>query len=415
MASTLTTFDFALKERYSPEKVETLCYSDRPLLAMLAKDTTLGGDVFVQPVIYGGPQGASGQLGASYMNKPRDGTGGNVSGAKFNVTIGEYFGNVVIGDKVIKASRGNVGAFLENKAAEMDMLYETMSDRMAKYLWSNGGNSIGLVAAGGISGQVVTLDNKEDILNFAVGMYIQADTVDGSSGTLHTGDTYVTAVNREDGKFTVNAVSDINNPTGLAAADYIFNLGDAGVTSTIVTGIGGWITSSSSPASLYGVTRTTDATYLAGVRVPTADLSGLGIEERLAKLVVRMTSRAKGPGPDAIFLNPENWQDLAIALQSRGVRPLEDKSTSFGFDAISLVAGGKTVKVYADRFAPEGTAFALKMGTWKLRSMGELFSPMNEDGLNMLRLVDANSYEFRLISYPALTCSAPGWNGRVPL
>jgi hypothetical protein len=33
----------------------------------------------------------------------------------------------------------------------------------------------------------------------------------------------------------------------------------------------------------------------------------------------------------------------------------------------------------------------------------------------MLRAATTNDYEYRLQSYPAVTCTAPGYNGRVAL
>ena len=244
--------------------------------ADLAKDTSLAGDICIVPLMIAPPAGVSGQLGASYLDLARDGTGGNVKGAKFAVPIGEYHGEVLIGDKVIMASRSNEGAFLEDKRAEIDSLYERMSDSLATYLYLNGGQALGEIAAGGITGEVATLTNKEQVANFYLGQYTQADTVDGTSGTLHAGYSYVTARDFEAGTVTFEDISDM---TGVAAGDFLFNLGDAGVTSTTITGLGGWITAASSGiSSLHGVTRSTDPTLLGGVRVASGDLTGLGVQ-----------------------------------------------------------------------------------------------------------------------------------------
>ena len=60
MPSTLTTFDFALKTRYTDQKVENLTMADRPLFAMTKRNEDLSGTSFVVPLIHVNPQGAAG-------------------------------------------------------------------------------------------------------------------------------------------------------------------------------------------------------------------------------------------------------------------------------------------------------------------------------------------------------------------
>src|SRR5688572_28074533 len=63
VASTLTTFDGLMKEKYEdPSIVEKLIYPENPLLAMLEKrgDTGMVGDVLPVPILYGLPQGIAG-------------------------------------------------------------------------------------------------------------------------------------------------------------------------------------------------------------------------------------------------------------------------------------------------------------------------------------------------------------------
>jgi hypothetical protein len=169
---------------------------------------------------------------------------------------------------------------------------------------------------------------------------------------------------------------------------------------------------------VYGIlvaTRLTDRVCLAGMAVPSADLTGKGIEERIQILGSRLTGRGMAPGADSYFLNPEDWQNLAIALQSRGERSLSDDSAKFGYEYLSVIAGAKKAKVYADRYFPSGVVFGLKKDVWTLYSLEELVHTLKGDSLEMLRKSDANDYEYRLVSYPGLGCSAPGHNGRAPL
>jgi len=407
MASTVTTFDFALKRRYTDKKVEDLTMEDKPFYAMVAKNTEFSGSATVVPLIHINAQGIAGSTRAVAQTNQT-----NVVGKTFLLTNGKYHGSVYIGDEVLEASRNNPGAFLDNKTAEVDSLYEQMSQDLALYLYSNGGNALGRRAS--ISGNIVTLTNSSDVANFEVGMTVVASTGDGSdvSHALLTGSTTVASVERSSGTVTLTSAAAL---LLFANNDYLFRQGDFfGNTGVVVMkGISAYIWSSDAPPALYGMTRTSDPTRLAGCRVPSAETSGKSIEERLQLLGAWMTGVYRAPGPDALFLHPLDWQALAIALQSSGIRPLEDDSTRFGFNVLNWAVGGKTVKVYNDPFCPRNTGFALRMQHWRLHSMGKLLHPIEKDGLTLLRGAAVDEYEYRLISYPVLECNAPGNNGRV--
>ena len=111
-------------------------------------------------------------------------------------------------------------------------------------------------------------------------------------------------------------------------------------------------------------------------------------------------------------MNPEKWQALADSLESRGTRDI-GKTAEFGYEYITIHAGGKSCKVFADAFCPVGTAFALHMDSIKLASLGKVPEVVNGDGLEMLRAATTNDYEYRLQAYPAFVVPAPGWCGRV--
>lgn len=411
MASTVTTFDFALKEWFNDERVKNTVFSDRPLLGMIRKETEFQGSGHPVPVIYKAPQGVSVALSDAQSNAT------NVGGAQFMVTAGDVTSSVEIGDKVIKASRANPGAFLQNKKAEIEGLYGMVSDTIAVALAGNGGMSLGRVSSAGWAANVATLTDKADIHKFHVGMVLVASANDGSDAahaTLGPGDTAtVTAVNLAAGTVTINAT-----PGSWGANNYLFRRGMffGNQAKFVMWGVQAYIwTDASPPPTIYSQARTDDRVRLAGMAVPAADLTGKGIEERIQILGSRMTGRGMAPGADCYFLNPEDWQSLAIALQSRGQRSLTDDSTSFGYQYLEVIAGAKRAKVYADRYFPMGVVFGLKLDTWTLYSLEKLIHPIKGDGLEMLRKATANDYEYRLVSYPGLGQNAPGHNGRAPL
>lgn len=417
MASTLSSFDAFLKQYYNPQKVENLTMAGKPFFAKIKKNEAIGGASagWIVPILYVNPQGVSNNL--ANAQTAAAGTGGNVQGVKWAISMGDYSGSVSIGDKVLMASRNNIAAFLEDRTTEIDGLYEQFSNSLSQYLWRNGGGATGQRASA--STNVITLVNPQDVFNFEVGEYVIAASDDGSAAAdnRRAGNTYVTAVDRINGTITLNSAAAI---TGFADNDYLFRLGDyaGSVVTTFMKGVDAFVTSSTTPGTLWGVTRTTDIQRLSGCKIATADTSGKGIEERIQLLGAYMAGRFRAmtaSGTYECYMHPEDWQNLAISMQARGTRSLTDSTTSFNFEYIELLAGGKRIKTYADPYIVKGTAYILRMENWVLGSMGELIRTLNGDGLTMLRAVSSNDYEYRLQSYPAVSCNAPGFQGRVGL
>jgi hypothetical protein len=416
MASTLTTYDALLKERYiDSDKVEKLVYPENPLFGMLEKkgDTGMMGDQMPVPFFTSLPQGQAAVLSTAQTNAT------NIDSDKWVITAGDYNASISIGDKVIEASRSNNGAFLENKVVEIDGLYEQYGENLSVYLWSNGGNSLGRVASIGPGANDITLVNTMDAQNFEVGMTTRESANDGSDSahTLLTGSTTVSGVNRATGVVTF---TDRTQYSSLAVGDYFFRSGDFGGSgsTTIIKGVQAFITPSDSPAALWGITaatRATDPQRYAGCRVDSVSLAGKTYEERIKKLFSQMTGRFKAKAPTAVFMNPEDFEILDTLMAARGQRALADESTQFGYTKIDVMTTSGRVPIYCDRHCPYGTAFAFRMANHWISSMGPLIKVVNGDGLTMLRAATANDYEFRIRSYPLYANNQPKNHGRVLL
>jgi hypothetical protein len=411
VASTLTTFTAFTKRVYTKAAVENLIGTDRPFLGMVQKTEDMEGESLTVPMITTVPQGIAGQSRATAQGNKT-----NVGGQKFVITLGEYFGNVDIGDKVLKATRSNFGAFLQNKKAEIDALYGNMADAMETYLWGNGGGSLGVISS--ISTDVITLTNPTDAYNFATNMSCTLSANDGSDSghTQQAGVFTIAGVNPGAGTITGTA-GEIAALTGESGGDYIFREGDFfGDTGTVVLqGLQKQLSGGVAPAALYGMTRTSDYARLAGCWVPAASLTGLNIEQRLQRLGTFMTGRFRSKAPTTWFLHPEDWEVLSFSLQSKGTRPLQDSSTKFGYEYLELISGGKRGKIYCASAAPKGIGWGLSMPNWWLGSLDKLIHVIEEDGLQILRNSTTDDYEYRLKSYPALWTNAPLYSGRVSL
>lgn len=416
--SSLTTFAALMKEKYEDSDiVEQLVYPQNVLLGMLEKrgDTGMVGNVLPVPYFTANPQGVSGTFADTQTIAAL--TAGNTVSHQFNIEAGDYYGDVEIGDKVLKMSRTNRGAFLSNKEVEIDGLWETAGESLNLYAWGNGGQSLGRIKA--ISGNQLTLENASDAANFEVGMLVVASADDGSVSThsLRSGSDAVDGINRATGVIDLDNVADITN---LAVGDYLFRkgdfFGDQGV--TVLKGVEAFITRTDSPAALWGVaaaTRAIDPQRHAGYRIDSNELIGKNIEERIRILCAQGTSRFKARPFTAGFLHPEDFVVLETLMSARGIRALEDEKTKFGYMKIDVVTGSGRIPIYCDRHCPRGHFFGLRMEDWWMSSVGELFHPQEEDGLVILRKHNSTSYEYRLLSYPLIACRAMKNSGRVPI
>lgn len=417
--TTVSQFDAFFKENYgNKERIQTLLYKDFPFLGYITKKTGVGnasGDQLIAPVIYGTPQGmavtrANAQTAAAT-------SGGATQAKKWIVPFGEYSASVILEDKLLKLAIADNGAYLEAKKLEIDNLYIGWSQTFSAYLLNGKARNLGAFTE---SSGVCTLSVPENIVYYSPGMLLQASANDGSAtahALLGSGSIgYVIAVNSNAGTFTVSATDggSAGTPTGWTGTMYAFRYGDFGGTTTpgvVCDGFGDWCPASDPTSTAFNnIDRTAAIIPFSGVRLTATEIAGQPLEWRIKRLVSRMATRGFGP-PDAVFLNPEKWQDLADALESRGIRDNIGKDATFGYQTIRVSAGGTFVDIYSDRFVPLTAVYALRKGAFALHTPEEFPAVLNGDGLTMLRKATTDDYEYRLKAYPA-TLATPGFLGR---
>lgn len=409
-ASTISQFSAFIKQYFNPQEVDNLTKCNRPLWGRINKNEDISGDPWIVPILYVNGQGL-----AAISHAKAQTNASNVKGDRFSIDVANYFASVSIGDKVMMATRNNAGAFLDNKTTEIEALYGSVGDAFATYCFRNGGGALGQISA--INGNAVTLTDRTAAFFFEFNQVLVGCQDDGTNTgtTPRAGSSAVTNVDRTNGIVTVASI-----PGAWQVGDFLFRDGDvvANTGTLLMHGISAFITATDSPGTLWGVTRTSDPQRLAGCRVPTNQLGGKGIEERIQLLGALMagTYRAMTASGDwEIYLHPEDMQTLNISLQAKGIRELTDDSTQFGYTYVDVYAGGMKMKIFADPFCQKGTIWMLYMKSWTLGSYGPPIKRVSGDGLELLRSATTNDYELRLTGYPEIVCNAPGRNGFVPV
>jgi hypothetical protein len=332
-----------------------------------------------------------------------------VQTSAFLVTRKRNYSLASLDNETVEASKNNAGAFLQYLETSMSSAMNSLSNQLAMQLYRDGSGAVGIHASESGSGPTtVTLSDANDIVNFEVGMQVQAWP---SGGAVRAATGKITAVNRESGTFT--CAEDLSTWT---ANDLISVKGNK---DAVLSGLQGWIPvgsgrSSALAASYYGVTRSTDSVRLGGVYL---DKSGSPIEEGIVDGLNKAIQIGDG-NFDVLMVNPMDFSTLEKALGSKVQRvqmSTEIKEGGIvrgvvGFNALEIYYAGGSVKVVADRFCPKGFAYALTLESLKFCSLGNAVRIFDQDGRPVLRSATADALTFRVFSYSNLYCTAPGKN-----
>lgn len=401
----LTAMNAALKELYNDQVVQNLVYRDNPFFAMLKKKTDFEGKYKPIPIITGASQGRSSTFSTAQTNQSA------VQIESFFLTRKSDYSIAQIDNQTMLASRSNKGAFLEAAKTAIDGAIRSITLSISSSLFRSGTGSIGQIATGGITSGVITLSDPNSVVQFEKNMVLQANATDGgSSPRAALG--YVVAVDRTAGTVTVSTSMGgaAASPALWAAGDYLLVQGDLNVKPS---GLAAWLPSAAptSGDNFYGVDRSVDPTRLAGIRY---DGSAQSIEEALvdaSNLLAR-----EGGQPDVCIMSFASYSALIKALGTKVQYIDVEGPAKIAFRGVQITGANSQIRVFPDRNCPAQTAYLLTMSSWSLEGLGEV--PMinkSPDGLEMLRVSNADAGELRVSAYYNLACQAPGWNARVTL
>lgn len=312
----------------------------------------------------------------------------------------------------------------------MDTGFRNISNDLALDLYGDGSGARGFISS--ITTGVIVLANSASVVNFEVGMTLVSFSISSTTATQSTSAAlgYIIAVNRSSGTVTVSATAggSAGTPTNWSTSfpylavqgDVSFASGGLAAGSALkVSGLAAWLpfTAPGSSDSFWGVNRSTDVTRLAGVRF---DGSGESIEEALidaSSLVAR-----EGGMPDMAFMNFGSYAALEKSLGSK-VQYVDVKhdEADIAFAGIRIHAPYGPITVIPDKNCQslDGSplCYLLQMDVIKFRSLGKAphILTYGLEGLEGLRVGNADALEIRIGYYGNLVDCAPGWSCVVKL
>lgn len=375
------------------------------------------------PLEYGNPAGRS----HTFANAQNQQTASDVV-SFFVYAISDYQ-IITITNLLLEQTKSNAGAFIDEASRTLDNGFRNISNNMAFELFAGGTASRGTISAAGVTltGSTLSwvLSNPNQVVQFEVGMTLQATATDGGAALQNTPGTIdavqLTSVNRNTGALAGTVVQGAPG-TSWAAGYFLQILGDIGIggSSTIagmlgLSGLAAWVPAVDPPSTdnFWGVNRSADPTRLGGLRY---NASSMSISEGLTNALG--FGNREGADFDLIVLDFASYTSLVNELGAKvQYVMLEHDEVQVAFEAIHFHSAYGKIPVLADRSCQAQTAWCLTMDTWKLRTLGKAPHVLTYgvEGLEGLRVGNADALEIRIGLYGNVICSAPGYNMQVAL
>ncbi len=412
----------ALKELYTDDKdyMKDLVYKENPFLALVPKNESpdgFAGKYIPVPLEYGTPQGRS----HSFANAQAQQTASSL--ASFFVYVIQDYQLVTITNLLMEQTKTSAGAFIDAAKLQMDGGFRNITNNIAFELFGSGTATRGISSSSStqagttVGGTVLPLTNAQQIVAFEVGMLLVASATDGGAPSSDT--VTIFSVDRANGIITGTASAatlSANWAIGSGSA-YLTISGDlpsTGASSTAsfqaLSGLAAWIpTASPGPSdNFWGVNRSADPTRLAGLRY---NAQAYTIEEGMTNALA--FGNREGAKFDLCIMDFASYAALVNSLGAK-VQYVQVKhdEVEVAFEGISFQSAYGRITVLADRSCPPQTAYCLTMSTLKLRSLGKVphILTYGMEGLEGLRVGNADALEIRIGYYGNLICSAPGYN-----
>ena len=401
MAALNTTVYAPVLKTLYPQGLAATLYPKNPTFAIMEKADDFEGDNMVITCKFAGSTGDA----VDFTNAQTNKSGSQYT--KFTITRTSEYAVGGLTTEVMRASRSNKGALVKALKTEIDSSLYKIGRAMAAGLWGNGGGAIGRISAtSNVGTATITLADISQIVNFEKGMILQASADDGTGGGgLRSAGATVTVagVNRDSG--TITATGNWSAGIGaVAASDYLFRKGDYNAK---IKGIPAWLPDAAPSATLFfGVDRTQDTTRLGGARW---DATGVPIEEALIEAPHRLA--VHGGSPTHAICNNRDFANVVKAIQARVYVDVETDIPEIGFKAVTLPGPNGDIKLIPDPNCPRNKLYLLQLDTWKIHTLGDAPGFIDDDGLGQLvRDYNADSHEYRIVTFWQLACDAPGWN-----
>lgn len=376
---TISSAENALKTLYLGVLAEQLNVGVNPLLAKIGQTSA---DVWGKEVVKLAPYGVNGGVGSGTESGDLPGCAGN-NYAQFKLTLKNFYGNIEISDKAIRASANSAGAFVNLLNSEMEGLLKSSKFNFGRMLYGDGSGLIAkTVGNTSSSTNVLTVDSVKNLME---GMVIDVyDTSDMIVSNL-TG-VRIISIDRAKKEITLSASA--SSVLGEGYKIYVQNSKDNELTG--LEAIFG-------TANLYGLDRN-DYSFLNPYKV--TDTTGVSTEAIQA--AIDSIEEVAGGTIDFI-VSSYKVRRAYIEYLSLNRTNLDYMNLDGGFKALSYSG----IPFVADRFVDDKTMYLLNTSDFKLHQLCDWRWIEGEGGTVLHQVANKAVYTATLVKYADLLCERP--------
>lgn len=400
MTATISGSTAAMRILYPDGEIPKALHKVFPSLDKIKKTTDFNGESEYVALQHENPQGSSRQY-ATAVGSLQQGTYN-----RFNITRVKHFGLARIDGEAAEAAvkRGG-GALVDLWENETRGISMTEMKCHAIYMFGTGDAVLGQMSSGHTT-TTVTMASGTNMNYFDLGMRVGAVSTTGTGATVYTGYARVTGIDRLNRTLTFSAALD-TLITGVGATSYLVRAGDeiSSAQNQVMTGLASYVEGGTSPAALFGLTRSTDPVRLAG---QTASFAGIPMEEAVQEASALCGFQGLGY-PSVLIANNREIANMKKNLEGKTMLDRSSSSVgASGFSKVVIEGEAGPIEIVSDPFCPRNVAYLLKWDEWILHSLGAAPHLKNYDKNDFLRVQSDDAYQVDFVSYLQMKLKNPG-------
>jgi hypothetical protein len=384
MAATLTTMDQILKDQFL-ELLKNQVNTEADVLYNLIKNSTR--NVEGNNIIKSAPFGINGGAGAGTEVGALP-TAGENKYQKLVSSIKNYYGQLQIGDKVIKSTRSNKGAFIDALVSEMEGLKEACKFIYGRDLYLDPVGALATCSVMGAPGLTITVSDTRYLIE---GLTI--DILNSSFAAISNGTgRRIQTVNRVANTITLSGAANVQT----AATDVIYTQNSYNNTITGLREI------FKTTGSLYGVDRATNTWLAPNLNTSFGPISDAKIQAMIANIEDFRGGKINYIG---VSTDVEGFYMSYLEATKRNVNMME---VSGGYDAIAF----KHIPMKRNRFLQATTLDLLDTSKFTFHVLSDWDWITDEGGGILHQVAGYPLYAASIAKYGEVICDQPGAQAR---
>ena len=376
---TIQNAENALKTLYLGVLAEQLNVGVNPLLAKIEQTTA---DVWGKEIVKLAPFGVNGGVGAGTETGNLPNCAGN-NYAQFKLTLKNFFGNIEISDKAMRASQSSEGAFVNLLNSEMDGLLKSSKFNFGRMLYGDGSGLLATTVAN-TSTDVKTL-TVDSVKNLMEGMVVDVYDASKAAVSAMTG-VRIVSIDRAKKQITLSG----GGTSAIGKDHTIYVQGSKGNELTGLEAIFG-------TGNLYGLSRSDYSFLNPYSKTVEGDVTTAAIQAAIDYI------EEMAGGTIDFIVSSYDVRRKYLNYLSLNRTNLDYMNLDGGYKAISYSG----IPFVADRFVADNTMYLLNTADFKLHQLCDWRWIEGEGGTVLHQVANKAIYTATLVKYADLLCERP--------